>query len=537
MKIGFYGAAQMVTGSNYWVETERGTRFLVDCGLFQGGEEELYNTRPFPFDVTQLDFVLLTHAHIDHSGRLPKLVADGFRGKIYATKATAELSAVMLADSAHIQRQDAENENRKRTRQGRPLIEPLYDDKDVQHTMNLFETHRYGETFSIGEDVKICFRDAGHILGSALIELWVEEQGKTTKICFSGDLGMREHLLLNNPSYIRDADAVLMESTYGNTAHGDYESSLRKLIEVITNVTERGGSVIIPSFAVGRTQELIYELNNYYDYNDVPEEQRVPIYVDSPLANKVTDVFMKNTDCLNEEAQKKIRSGDNIFEFANLHYVTSVEDSRSLNMNRQPKVIISASGMATAGRVRHHLKHALWNKKNAVVFVGYQASGTLGRILKDGADRVKLFGEWIQVAAEMIDIPGFSAHADAPTLKDWVAHFASLERVILVHGEPEQMQPLAEELTARGLEVSMPKLGEVLEIHPNQTVRKLEEATPLPDLSQIMNSYYQVQEMLERVEDHRPDLEGMPPERLADMQRTLNEIKAGLLEWNMITGK
>nr|WP_072513942.1 MBL fold metallo-hydrolase [Ndongobacter massiliensis] len=540
MKLAFYGAAQMVTGSNYYVETEGGTRFIVDCGMFQGltgGAEDALNAQDFPFAPQTLDFALLTHAHIDHSGRLPKLVADGFQGPIHATKASCDLCEVMLYDSAKIQRQDAENENRKRTRQGKPLMEPLYTEVDVEKTLSYFSAHRYGEVIPVAEDVKIRFRDAGHILGSSIIEVWITEKGRTNRLCFSGDLGMRGHLLMCAPETPDACDTLLLESTYGDSAHGSYEDSLGQLTEIIGKVAARGGTVVIPSFAIGRTQELVYELNNYYEYHDVPKEARVPIYVDSPLASRATAAFMRNTDAMNKEAQEKIARGDNIFAFDNLHYVTSVEESRALNADRNPKVIISASGMATAGRVRHHLKHNLWNRRNAVVFVGYQAAGTLGRLLKDGADKVKLFGEWIDVKAKIYDLPGFSAHADRPALLAWLdALPAKPKKVFLVHGEPEPMQALAEAVAERGIEVFQPHLGDVVVLDSDRETRTLDAGAPLPDLKDIAATYGEVQALLDAMEDRPIALERLPEERLHALHRNLNELKANLLEFNMVTG-
>lgn len=539
MKIGFYGAARMVTGSNYLVETEKGTRFIVDCGLFQGtsAEEEL-NYRKSPYDPKAVDFVLLTHAHIDHSGRLPKFVADGFEGDIHATKATKDLAEIMLYDSAHIQEQDAENENRKRLRQGKELIQPLYDEQDVREAMALFRTHHYGELVQVADDVKVRFRDAGHILGSAFLEVWIEEKEGTQKVVFSGDLGMPGHLLMNEPDTFDTCDTLLMESTYGNSKHGEYADSLKDLMATIKKVTQRGGTVIIPSFAVGRTQELIFEMNNYYEDASVPAEERVPIYVDSPLANRATAVFQKNTDFLNAGAQKRIENGDNIFEFPNLHYITDVKDSMKLNMDQKPKVIISASGMATAGRIRHHLKHGLWNEKNAVIFVGYQAQGTLGRIILDGAKKVKLFGEWIQVRAEVYNMPGFSAHADSPELLHWLGSAEKPpKRIILIHGEEREMVPLSEKLEAMGFEVRMPRLAEIDEIVADGTHCHTQEYTPKISLHDVSNSYSEVQQLLDAMEERKVDLNDMSQEKLSDLQKTLNDLKANLLSLNMVTGK
>lgn len=543
MKISFYGAAQDVTGSNLLVETVAGTRFIIDCGMFQGSKaEEKQNSKPFPYDVKDLDFVILTHSHIDHSGRLPKLVKDGFANAIYMTPATHDLAQIMLADSANIQESDARWENRQRKRRGAKPVEPLYTQEDVNRTMPLIKTHFYDEIFSPVPDVKIRFRDAGHILGSSIVEIWAEENGATNKVVFTGDLGMRGHALIKDLAYVGAADTLIMESTYGNTVHADYENSLTELVEVINKVTGRGGTAVIPAFAVGRTQELIYELNKYYEYHNVPTSDRIPIYLDSPLATRATGVFMENTDVLNKEAKDLISSGDNIFRFSNLRYTESVDESKELNNDPTPKVIISASGMATGGRVRHHLKHTLWNEKNAVIFVGYQAAGTLGRILLDGTERVKIMGSWIDVRAEMYDMEGFSAHADRPTLLDWVDHFETKpSEVILVHGEVDEMNPLATELKERyGMDVKMPQAGDTLEVTPGQTSRVTDHATIVPTQQQrtLEASIEEFQALISSWEDRELDLEvdAFTPDQLAEIQRTINTLRSNLMDLNMQTG-
>lgn len=447
MDIQFLGAAKMVTGSNYLL-TRGDYKILVDCGLFQGNEEkERLNFQNFDFDPKEIDAVILTHAHIDHSGRIPKLVRDGFRGKIISTKATYDLCEIMLLDSGKIQEQDAQWENKKRKRAGRAPIEPLYTMEDAQMSLHYFEPYHYNQRININDEVSIRFRDAGHILGSAILELWFNDGAKRTKIVFSGDLGMPNRPIIRNPEYIEDADYLIMESTYGDTIHEPIEESTGKLIDIINKTTFRGGTVLIPSFAVGRTQELIYELNNYYEYGKVEEYMKIPIYIDSPMAVNATDVFQRNSSSFDEETKNLILNGDNPFQFENLRYIRSQEESMALNKSDYPKVIISASGMATAGRIRHHLKHNLYNPLNSLVFVGYQAQGTLGRILLDGIDRVKLLGEEISVELEIYDLEGFSGHADQMVLLDWLHNFKKKpKKIFLVHGEEEAATAISKKI-------------------------------------------------------------------------------------------
>ncbi|EOD00258.1 MBL fold metallo-hydrolase RNA specificity domain-containing protein [Caldisalinibacter kiritimatiensis] len=467
MKIKFLGASQVVTGSNYLITTDK-YKILIDCGLFQGSKElERLNFEDFQFVPEEIDFLFLSHAHIDHSGRIPKLVKEGFNGKIVCTKATKDLCDIMLVDSGHIQETDAKWENNKRKRAGKPLIEPLYTAEDAVKSLNYFTTALYGQKIDINEDITVRFRDAGHILGSSIIELWITEKGKEIKIVFSGDLGMKDRPIIRDPEIIEDADYLIIESTYGDRLHEDVEVRAEKLVDIINKTVSRGGTVVIPSFAVGRTQELIYELNKYYEYNNNIEEfMRIPIYIDSPMAVSATDTFRKNSDCFDEEAKKLILGGDNPFEFTNLHYIRSQEESIKLNKSIYPKVIISASGMCTAGRVRHHLKYNLWKGRNSVIFVGYQAEGTLGRLLKDGVKRVKLLGEQVIVEAEIHSIEGFSAHADRDGLVDWLKGFKKLpSKVFVVHGEKEASHSFAETISEKfKVETIVPNIGDVFEL-------------------------------------------------------------------------
>ena len=439
MEIKFLGAAKVVTGSNVLITTDK-YKILLDCGMFQGSEQlERLNFEKFQYNPEDIDFLILSHAHIDHSGRIPKLVKEGFKGRIITTNATFDLCKIMLIDSANIQQSDIEWENRKRRRAGKEPVEPLYTVDDADLSLRYFEPYLYDQKITLNDDIVVRFKDAGHILGSAIVELWIRENKDFTKIVFSGDLGMPGRPIINEPEYIEEADYLIVESTYGNRIHDDIKESAKKLVDIINSTVLRGGTVIIPSFAVGRTQEIIYELNKYYEYDKSIEEfMKIPVYVDSPMAVMATEAFKKNSSCFNEETKKLILNGDNPFEFSNLFYVKSQDESMKLNQYSFPKVIISSSGMCTAGRVRHHLKHNLWRKKNSVVFVGYQAEGTLGRIILDGKKKVKILGEEIKVESEIYDLEGFSGHADQKVLMNWVKNFKRKpKKIFVVHGEEE----------------------------------------------------------------------------------------------------
>lgn len=446
MKIKFCGASTGVTGSCHLL-TSGEHKILLDCGQFQGGKaQDALNYDKFPFEPSEIECVVLSHAHIDHCGRLPLLTKRGFEGKIYCTDATADLLSVMLKDSAYIHEKETEWKNRKAERAGREQVEPLYTIEDAEKTLSLVSPILYDQQIEINSDMKIVFNDAGHILGSAITELWVTEDDKESKIVFSGDLGMEGRPILRDPTYIKKADYVIMETTYGNRIHKELGSGVDKLIEIILNTTRRGGNVVIPSFAVGRTQELIYELNRFYDSNNEyrKELDKIFVYIDSPMATTATEIFRRNAQVFDEETREYILKGDNPLEFKNLKFTRSSKESQDLNFNKEPKIIISASGMCEAGRIRHHLKHNLWNPKNSIVFVGYQGQGTLGRSLVEGIKMVTLFGEEIQVNAEIHNLEGFSGHADQNGLFAWLAHFEQKpKQIFLVHGEEESKKDFA----------------------------------------------------------------------------------------------
>jgi len=438
MNIQFCGAASGVTGSCHLITT-KDHEFLLDCGQFQGGkEQEKQNFLPFPFPVDKIEFVVLSHAHIDHCGRLPLLVKRGFKGKIYCTDATADLLVVMLKDSAYIHEKEAEWQNRKNLRAGMDPIEPLYTMKDAEEALKLVSPVLYDQLIVINGHIKIVFNDAGHILGSAITELWVDEDGKSTKIVYSGDLGVKGRPILRDPIQIKSADYLILESTYGNRLHPANATSIDQLLEIVIKTTKRGGTVVIPAFAVGRTQELLFEFNRFYEEGTKykAELDKLMIYVDSPMATTATEVFKRNAQVFDEETKDYILRGDMPLDFKNLKFTRTSEESQQLNFDRTPKVIISASGMCDAGRIRHHLKHNLWDAKSSVVFVGYQAEGTLGRAILDGIKEVKLFGDTIKVNAEIHNLEGFSGHADQAGLLEWLGGFkAKPKEIFLVHGE------------------------------------------------------------------------------------------------------
>ena len=473
MKITFLGATKTVTGSNFLVEGA-GKRFLVDCGLFQGkATEELENSEPFEFDINSIDFMLLTHAHIDHSGRIPKLYKDGFRKNVIATKATCDLCSIMLPDSGHIQEMEIEWTNKKRKRKGEEPLEPLYTAEEAARSLELFRAVKYDEVIEIDENIHARFNDAGHMLGSATIEVWINENGKEEKIVFSGDLGNNDIPLLSEPTMIEDADYLVMESTYGSRMHMRNDDKAELFLNIVSETLERGGTVVIPSFAVGRTQEILFEINKLKDKRDdedfkkkYEELMRVPVYVDSPLAISATEVFEDNMELFDEETQKYISEGNNPLEFPGLKFTRTVEESKALNESDESCIIISASGMCDVGRIKHHLKHNIWNPLNTILFVGYQAPGTLGYSIVNGAKKVKLFGEEMAVNAQIEYIEGYSGHADQEGLLNFIYSFIKKPKhIFLVHGEPEGQEVLKSKIMeTTSLPVTIPSFGETYEV-------------------------------------------------------------------------
>jgi metallo-beta-lactamase family protein len=460
MKIKFCGAAAGVTGSCHLitaVSREKTLRILLDCGQFQGGGSiEAANFEPFPFVPSEVDFLILSHAHIDHCGRIPLLVKRGFSGGIYCTEATADLLGVMLRDSAFIHEREAEYKTRKALRAGRRPVKPLYTTADAEEALKYLIPCAYNTPVHPDESPgsTFVFNDAGHIIGSAIIKLWPEGDqggaGAGHKIVFSGDLGVPDHPMLSDPEIISTADTVIMESTYGSRVREEHvKESTMRLAEIIRETAERGGTVVIPSFAVGRTQELIYELNEFYDGGgELASALRdVNVFIDSPMAMAATQVFHRNAQIFDDEYKQKVLAGDDPLDFRNLKFTKTAEESMALNHLKEPKVIISASGMCEAGRIRHHLKHHLWEPNSSVVFVGYQAEGTLGRNLIEGVKKVKLFGDEIYVNARIHSLEGYSGHADMNGLLAWAKGFTQRpKQFFLVHGELEAKQALAQSI-------------------------------------------------------------------------------------------
>ena len=458
MKLTFLGANHEVTGSCTLLETA-GLRFLIDCGMEQGKDN--YENQPLPVAPGEIDGVLVTHAHIDHTGHLPLLVKQGFHGRIYSTRPTRELCGIMLRDSAHIQESEAEWKNRKARRAGAPLIEPDYTIPDAEAAMELFVPVEYGQRREVAPGLEVRFTDVGHLLGSASIELWVTEGGQTTKLVFSGDVGNLNQPILKDPTYLTEADYVVMESTYGDREHPPRPDYLAELSAILQRTFDRGGNVVIPSFAVGRTQEMLYFLREIKENGMVHGHPNFPVYIDSPLAIEATRIFRNcDEDCFDAETRALLDSGQDPISFPGLRVSVTSEESRIINADATPKVILSASGMCDAGRIRHHLKHNLWRKECSVLFVGYQAVGSLGRVLLEGASTVKLFGEEIVVQAEICQMTGLSGHADLNGLLQWVESFdPKPRRVFVVHGDDEVENHFVETLRQRGFTACAPYNG------------------------------------------------------------------------------
>ncbi len=479
MKLTFIGADHEVTGSCHYLEA-CGKHILVDYGMEQG--INVYENAELPVDEALIDYVLLTHAHIDHSGLLPLLYARGFRGQIFATEATADLCSIMLRDCAHIQQQEAEWKNRKAKRAANSEeVEPLYTMEDADGTIRRIVPCRYDQKIGLCEGISIRFTDVGHLLGSASIEVWVNESGNEKKLVFSGDIGNLAQPLIRDPAYTKEADYVIMESTYGDRLHSaERPDYIKELTAILQETFDRGGNVVIPSFAVGRTQEMLYFLRQIKAEGLIEGHPNFPVYVDSPLAVEATGIFQKNINsCFDEEAMDLVSRGINPISFPGLKLTITSDESRQINFDETPKVIISASGMCEAGRIRHHLKHNLWRSKSTILFVGYQAVGTLGRILVEGADEVRLFGETIKVSAQIRTLAGLSGHADKNGLIAWVNGFEKKpQKVFLVHGEDSVVESFAACLRGEyGYDVYAPYSGTRYDLIENKVDY---EARPIP---------------------------------------------------------
>lgn len=471
MKMMFIGADHEVTGSCHYLEL-CGRHFLVDCGMEQG--KDIYQNQEVPVNPSDIDYILLTHAHIDHSGLIPLMYARGFRGTVVATVPTVDLCNIMLRDSAHIQEFEAEWRNRKAKRAGKEEYIPLYTMEDAIGSLSLFEGVAYETKVDLCEGVQVRFSDVGHLLGSASIEIWAAEQDTTKKIVFSGDIGNRDQPLIKDPKYLTGADYVVMESTYGDRFHGKRPDYVSKLTEIMQKTFARGGNLVIPSFAVGRTQEMLYFLRKIKMEQLLKEYGDFEVYVDSPLAIEATNIFNKNVDiCFDEEAMGLVRQGINPISFPGLKLSVTSNDSKMINFDQKPKVILSASGMCEAGRIRHHLKHNLWRPECTILFVGYQAVGTLGRFLLDGAKTVTLFGEEINVMAEILKLDGVSGHADKEGLLRWITSMGKKpEKVFIVHGEDNVCDSFADCLNKEyGYDAEAPYSGSEFDLITNSWIK------------------------------------------------------------------
>jgi metallo-beta-lactamase family protein len=471
MRLTFLGATHEVTGSCYFLEA-CGKKILIDCGMEQG--KDIYENQEIPVSSADIDAVLLTHAHMDHSGKLPLLYSQGFRGPIHATGATSSLCNIMLRDSAHIQMAEAEWKNRKGKRSGEEPAIPVYDMEDAMNTIRKFVSHEYSEPFTLFEGIEVRFIDVGHLLGSASIELWITENEVTKKLVFSGDIGNINQPLINDPQFIKDADYVVMESTYGDRSHGQSPDYIKELTDIIQSTFDRGGNVVIPSFAVGRTQVLLYYIRKIKDDRLVKGHGDFKVYVDSPLAVEATQIFHENmTGYFDQEAMELVNKGINPLSFPGLKTSITSDESKTINFDEEPKIIISAAGMCDAGRIRHHLKHNLWRADSTILFVGHQSVGTLGRTLQDGATEVKLFGETIQVSAEIKQLSGVSGHADREGLLRWLEGFEKKpERVFVTHGDDQVCEIFTDTIRSMGYQAVAPYSGTVYDLAKNVCVKE-----------------------------------------------------------------
>ena len=529
MKLTFIGAAHEVTGSCHLLEAN-GKHILVDCGMEQG--PDLYENQEIPVAPGEIDYILLTHAHIDHSGLIPLLCKRGFKGEIVTTFATADLCNIMLRDSAHIQEFEAEWRNRKARRSGAPLYEPLYTTQDAIDAIELISPCDYGQKIDLCDGISVRFTDIGHLIGSASIEVWITEEGIHKKIVFSGDVGNIEQPILKDPSLTKEADYIVIESTYGNRVHSEERPDyLGEFTRILRETFLKGGNVVIPSFAVGRTQEILYFIREIKEKNLLPEFPHFDVYVDSPLAIEATSVFTKNgRSCYDEEAMALVHHGINPLVFPGLKLSVTSDDSKMINFDDNPKVIISASGMCEAGRIRHHLKHNLWRPECTVLFVGYQAVGTLGRKLIDGAEAVKLFGENIVVAAHIESLKGISGHADMNGLLVWLKGFETdVSHVFVVHGEDEVTDEFAQTVRDTfGWEAFAPYSGGQVDLAVNEIisegVRIPKKSVEKPAKTRAANAFNRVVAAAKRLMEVVLKNEGLANKDLAKFESQIQNL-------------
>ncbi len=534
MKIRFLGAARTVTGSFHVVETDQ-LSFAIDCGMFQGSKElKEKNYQDFQVDPKSLQFLILTHAHIDHSGLIPKLCKLGFQGPIYCNKATAELCKVMLPDSAYIQESEVERKNRKISRAGLIPLEPIYTVEDAMNCLAQITPINYDEKIELAPGVEMCLRDAGHILGSSIVELWLEEDGKKCKAVFSGDLGQTRQPLIKDPTIIDSTDYLVMESTYGDRFHKDVLNRVEKLKQIIDDTMKKGGNLIIPAFAVERTQDLLYDLNILYTRGDL--DPTIDIYIDSPLAIAATEIFKNSSQLYDAEAMEYVNSGHHPLKLPNLKYSRTQEESMQLNTIKGKTIIISASGMCEAGRIKHHLKHNLWRPESTVLFVGYQAAGTLGRNIMEGEKLVTIHGEKVTVKADIRTIEAYSAHADQGGLMAWLKKFSTVPKtVILVHGE-EKSQKVLGDLIQKDLNIPVliPKWLDEIEMVPRDEIKVISDsvvAAPSPlVVSTTMSDALQAEELYLQIRSRQNQIfqESTRAENYAELIEKLKNIETFL---------
>ncbi|MCI8796830.1 MAG: MBL fold metallo-hydrolase [Dorea sp.] len=529
MRLSFIGAAHEVTGSCHYLNA-CGKNILIDCGMEQG--PDLYENQEIPVPANQIDFVLLTHAHIDHSGRIPLLCKQGFQGEIVSTFATSDLCNIMLRDSAHIQEFEAEWRNRKGRRSGEEEFEPMYTMADADAAIKLLAPCDYEQRITLCEGIDVQFHDMGHLLGSASIEVWVTEDGDTKKIVFSGDVGNANQPIIKEPQKVKEADYIVIESTYGDRTHGtDLPDYVGEFTRILRETFTRGGNVVIPSFAVGRTQEILYFIREIKEKNMLPEFPGFEVYVDSPLAIGATNVFNKNVkSCFDEEAMALVERGINPLLFPGLKTTITSDESRMINFDEKPKVILSASGMCEAGRIRHHLKHNLWRAESTICFVGYQAVGTLGRKLIEGAESVKLFGENITVNAKIEILRGISGHADMNGLLDWLGGFENTpERVIVVHGEDTVTDHFAELVEEKfGCQTFAPYSGGMIDLLTNEIVtegvKTPKKAAEKPAVTRAVHVFQRVVAAAKRLLEVVYKNEGLANKELAKFETQIQNL-------------
>lgn len=533
VKVTCFGASGGVTGSNFLVETSRGKSLVVDCGLFQGGKAmESRNWEPWGYSPKEVKNLVLTHAHIDHSGRIPKFVKDGFSGRIITSPPTAELCEVMLLDSAHVQEMEAEWRTRKNRRQDRKHVEPLYTTEDARESLRYLVPTESDQMVDLEPGIKARLRNAGHILGSSIVELWVEDEGRQTKIVFSGDLGKHDPLIVKDPVEIGEADFLFVESTYGNRLHRPLDESKAELLAAINYAVSNKEKVIIPAFALERTQELLYILGEFSRAGKLPD---IPIYLDSPLAIKATEIFRNNKKYYDEPARAIVGQGLDPFDMPNLKLAPTTNDSMKINQLKGSAIIISANGMCTAGRIKHHLKHNLWRPGASIIIVGFQAEGSTGRQIVDGAKSVTIFGERIAVRARVFTIGGLSAHADQADLLEWVGHFAekSKPRVFVIHGEPTSSETLAAAIRQRcGLDVYVPRWREVLSLEAGEVIPEiLPEAIPADVRQQMLTLAADLETEIARLKERLAATEEKISEedmvKLRDIRDELQDVVSG----------